>query len=173
MLARDAAESGATKLAKSAKITAFQLQRQAELKAKLESEAAQAAEMQRRKLLAQPELQPNVNDEMLAAQQRDAAQYGKGNVIAASSIDEALEKLQLESDAKTRAAGGTIDQHPERRLKAAFRAYEEEHLPILRAENPGLKYSQVKDRLWEQWQKAPENPLVQKRKAEMEAALAH
>ncbi len=46
-------------------------------------------------------------------------------------------------------------------MKAAFRAYEATNLPILRQENPSLKLSQVKDMLWRQWLKAPENPLNQ------------
>jgi hypothetical protein len=56
------------------------------------------------------------------------------------------------------AGGG--DAHPERRMKAAWLAYEEKHLPLLRMEKPGLKQSQYKDMLWRQWQKAPENPMV-------------
>jgi len=52
-----------------------------------------------------------------------------------------------------------VDKHPEKRLRAAFVAYESINLPILRKENPSLKLSQVKELLWKQWQKAPENPL--------------
>jgi len=66
-------------------------------------------------------------------------------------VTEALGQLKVES----------VDLHPEKRLKAAYLAYEEKHLPGLRKENPGLKLSQVKEILWKQWQKAPENPLNQ------------
>eukprot|EP01132_Coremiostelium_polycephalum_P004057 gene4057-5079_t len=51
------------------------------------------------------------------------------------------------------------DLHPERRMKAAFLTYEAENLPILRKENPSLKFTQVKQMLWRQWLKAPENPM--------------
>ncbi|KAN0019403.1 hypothetical protein ACTFIU_002611 [Dictyostelium citrinum] len=53
------------------------------------------------------------------------------------------------------------EQHPERRMKAAFNAYEEENLPVLRKENPTLRLTQVKQLLWKNWLKAPENPFNQ------------
>jgi len=55
---------------------------------------------------------------------------------------------------------GAGDAHPERRMKAAWLAYEERNLPLMRMEKPGLKQSQYKDMIWRQWQKAPENPMV-------------
>jgi len=36
-----------------------------------------------------------------------------------------------------------VDSNPERRRKAAFKAYEEREIPRMREENPGLKLSQV------------------------------
>jgi hypothetical protein len=56
-------------------------------------------------------------------------------------------------------SGGGGDAHPERRMKAAWLAYEEKHLPLLRMEKPGLKQSQYKDMLWRQWQKSSDNPM--------------
>jgi len=44
-------------------------------------------------------------------------------------------------------------------MKAAFRAYEERELPLLRREFPSLKRSQLKERLWKLWQKSDENPM--------------
>ena len=46
-------------------------------------------------------------------------------------------------------------------MKAAFTAYQSQQLPILRKENPSLKLSQIKEMLWKQWLKAPENPMNQ------------
>lgn len=74
------------------------------------------------------------------------------NVVEARSVEEAVEKLSLDGD---------VDRHPEKRMKAAYLAYEANNLPILKQENPGLKLSQLKELLWKQWQKAPENPLNQ------------
>ncbi|KAK7681243.1 hypothetical protein QCA50_015630 [Cerrena zonata] len=54
-----------------------------------------------------------------------------------------------------------IDRHPERRVKAAFAAYEEKRLPELRKENPGLRLQQVKNILFKEFQKSPENPMNQ------------
>mmetsp|Transcript_7083 Transcript_7083/g.24667 ORF Transcript_7083/g.24667 Transcript_7083/m.24667 type:complete len:89 (-) Transcript_7083:93-359(-) len=53
------------------------------------------------------------------------------------------------------------DAHPERRRKAAFKAYEEREIPRIRAENPGLKLSQIKEIIFKNWQKSPENPMNQ------------
>jgi hypothetical protein len=39
-----------------------------------------------------------------------------------------------------------VEKHPEKRMKAAFVAYEEAQLPKLRAEYPSLKRSQLKER---------------------------
>lgn len=77
---------------------------------------------------------------------------------SASNIDDAL--LLLES-ANTSASSMTIEKHPERRVKAAFAAYEARELPILKAENPGLRHTQLMERLHKMWQKAPENPFNQ------------
>jgi len=80
-------------------------------------------------------------------------------LVDASSIEEALEQLQAaeEEALPTRP----VDQHPERRSRTAYIAYEVEHLPDVRREYPSLKYSQHRMIMWKQWQKAPENPLNQ------------
>lgn len=53
------------------------------------------------------------------------------------------------------------DHHPERRMKAAFAAYEEANMPRLKKENPNMRLSQLKQQLKKEWMKAPENPLNQ------------
>ncbi|KAJ1927177.1 hypothetical protein IWQ60_003143 [Tieghemiomyces parasiticus] len=61
-------------------------------------------------------------------------------------------------------AGGRqveIERHPERRHKAALAAYEERELPRLKEENKGLRLNQLKQILWKNWQKSPENPFNQ------------
>lgn len=54
------------------------------------------------------------------------------------------------------------DHHPERRMKAAFSAYEEANMPRLKKENPNMRLSQLKQQLKKEWMKAPENPLNQR-----------
>lgn len=54
-----------------------------------------------------------------------------------------------------------IDKHPEKRMKAAYNAFEEINLPRLKAENPGLRLSQLKQLIWKEWLKSPQNPTNQ------------
>lgn len=68
------------------------------------------------------------------------------------TVDEALKVLSVkDSDGP--------DRHPERRAKAAYNAFEEIRLPQLKAENPSLRLSQLKQMLFDEWKKSPENPM--------------
>ncbi|KAL6452413.1 adh NAD-dependent alcohol dehydrogenase [Candida maltosa Xu316] len=80
--------------------------------------------------------------------------------LSASGLDSALEALALTSQ-----CGGVsnkdIDRHPERRVKAAYNAYEEKRLAEVRKENPGLRLNQIKNLIFKEFQKSPENPMNQ------------
>ena len=98
----------------------------------------------------------------VVSEEQQARQLMKGNDNANTSVDatglkEASEQLARVNLASTTAA----DDHPERRLKAAHLAFEEKTIPMLKADNPGLKRSQLKELCFKQWQKSPENPMVQ------------
>ena len=54
-----------------------------------------------------------------------------------------------------------VDKHPEKRMKAAYAAYEETHLPQLKVENPNMRLSQLKQMLRKNWMKSPANPINQ------------
>ena len=54
------------------------------------------------------------------------------------------------------------EKHPEKRMKAAYAAYEERQLPLLKKENPNMRLSQLKQMLKKDWMKAPENPMNQR-----------
>ena len=54
------------------------------------------------------------------------------------------------------------EKHPEKRVKAAYQAYEDINLPILKRENPNLRLSQLKQMLRKDWMKSPENPMNQR-----------
>lgn len=97
-------------------------------------------------------LEPNINH-IIRAETLQAQLEGR-NDISASNLDDALSQL-------TMTDGAGEDRHPERRMKAAFRAYEEQMMPRLKAENPTLKRSQLLELLTKQWRKAPENPFNQ------------
>jgi hypothetical protein len=55
-----------------------------------------------------------------------------------------------------------VDRHPEKRLKAAFAAFEEANMPRIKSENPTLRLSQLKQILRKEWMRSPENPLNQR-----------
>lgn len=79
--------------------------------------------------------------------------------FSASNMDDAL--MLLESTNTSSVSLSTVEKHPERRMKAAFSAFEARELPILRADNPTLKHSQLLERLHKLWKKSPENPFNQ------------
>lgn len=83
--------------------------------------------------------------------------------LSASNIDDALDIFDAIDDSETalNSKVGAIDNHPERRAKAAYNAYEERRLPVLKEENKGLRLTQLKQLLWKEWQKSPENPFNQ------------
>lgn len=55
-----------------------------------------------------------------------------------------------------------IDRHPEKRMKAAYAAFEERRMPCLKEEYPTFRLSQLRQVLKKEWQKSSENPLNQK-----------
>lgn len=74
----------------------------------------------------------------------------------ASGMDAGIEAL-----AGTRGAAPSAERHPERRMKAAFKAFEERELVTMKEEYPTLRRSQLKERIFAKWQKSPENPMNQ------------
>jgi len=83
------------------------------------------------------------------------------DVIQAKSVEEAISGLQDVGLAEQ----APVDAHPERRLRAAYLAFEEEQLPLMKVEMPGLTLKQYKDKLWKQFKKSPQNPVVAARLA--------
>lgn len=73
------------------------------------------------------------------------------DVHVAQSVEEAISVLKVKDNEE--------DRHPEKRMKAAFTAYEDREIPILKAQNPSLKLSQLKQLVFKNWQKSPENPI--------------
>lgn len=76
------------------------------------------------------------------------------SIVEAHTIEEAIARMNI-------ADNLPVDKHPERRLKAAFKAFEEAELPRLKEEKPGLTHTQYKDMIWKLWKKSPDNPLNQ------------
>ena len=67
-------------------------------------------------------------------------------------MSEAIKVLSIAQDEK-------VDKHPEKRMKAAYTEFEERRLEELKAENKSLKLSQLKQMIFKEWQKHPDNPL--------------
>ncbi|KAJ1964028.1 hypothetical protein H4R35_007182 [Dimargaris xerosporica] len=123
------------------------------------------------------------SDKVAQRRTEKVEQYQKDTVqpvasYSASNIDDALDLMTVVNSpsathqadhlrdpadkSKPASMGGTeLDRHPERRHKAAYAAYEERELPILKQEYKGLRLTQLKQMLWKNWQKSPENPFNQ------------
>merc|ERR1719503_17006 len=86
------------------------------------------------KTVAQPKLEANSNREV--------------DVVEASGVDAALAALDVGAEGKEK--------------KMTFKEFEELQLPGVKEENPGLKMSQLKEKVFKLWERAPENPKNQK-----------
>ena len=137
---KGASAGGATK------ITRAQIA-EAEEKRRRESEAsATASALPKRVSIDEPSLELNPN--------REAEQRRMAGELEARTVDEAIAVLSVGKEAPQ-------ERHPERRVKAAYAAYEERELPRLKEENPNLRLSQLKQLLRKEWLKSPENPMNQ------------
>ena len=67
---------------------------------------------------------------------------------AMSGIDGALDHLQI-----NKQGGGEIKSQ-----KALYLAYEERTMPLVKADYPGLRLTQYKEKIFAMWKKSPENP---------------
>ncbi|XP_010604825.1 coiled-coil domain-containing protein 124 [Fukomys damarensis] len=77
-----------------------------------------------------------------------------------------LEQLERKKETQRAPACCSVaeeaDRHPERRMRAAFTAFEEAQLPRLKQENPNMRLSQLKQLLKKEWLRSPENPMNQR-----------
>ncbi|KAE8632391.1 hypothetical protein XENTR_v10001536 [Xenopus tropicalis] len=72
--------------------------------------------------------------------------------VEARTVEDAIAALSMSKE---------LDRHPERRMKAAFTAFEEINMPRIKQENPNMRLSQLKQLLKKEWMKSPENPMNQ------------
>ncbi|KAJ1662890.1 hypothetical protein IW140_005383 [Coemansia sp. RSA 1813] len=86
--------------------------------------------------------------------------------FAASNIDDALNLMDSIDDPSSSQGSvskdgvdALVDRHPERRAKAAYNLFLERETPRMREENPTLRLSKIRDILWKEWKKSPENPM--------------
>uniref|UniRef100_UPI0035901C50 coiled-coil domain-containing protein 124 n=1 Tax=Myxine glutinosa TaxID=7769 RepID=UPI0035901C50 len=71
--------------------------------------------------------------------------------VVARSVDDAIAALRVEEP--------DVDRHPERRVKAAYVEFEAARLAELRADNPTLRLSQLRQQLRREWRLSPDNPM--------------
>lgn len=82
-------------------------------------------------------------------------------VAESLAVDGGVEARNVEEAISVLSVNEKEDLHPERRMKAAFVAFEEQRLPVLKAENPNMRLSQIKQLLKKEWLRSPSNPLNQ------------
>ncbi|KJP89510.1 hypothetical protein AK88_00721 [Plasmodium fragile] len=87
------------------------------------------------------ELEDNINH-IMRDEINDYDEY-----INASGIDNVISALDNVSFEKTK------------KVKVAYKKFEEENLPLIKEQYKGLKLSQFKQILWKQFKKSPENPM--------------
>ncbi|WIA13256.1 hypothetical protein OEZ85_006844 [Tetradesmus obliquus] len=116
-----------------------------------ESEAAaKEAEQKERAMAAKREVSSQSYSRMLEVENTNRLE----DAVDARSMEQAIDALSSLGVVETPPA----DKHPEKRMRAAWKAFEEHNLPLLRMEKPNLKQAQYKDMLWKMWQKSPDNP---------------
>ena len=145
------------KAAASPKVTRVQLNVQREADAK-----DRTIQMQKKKLVDSRTVTAEEYDSIVS---RPNLNHAEG-VVEARGVDQAIAGL---SDVGIGEAVA-VDPHPEKRLRAAYLAYEERELPRLKEDKPGLTLKQYKDSLWKAFKKSPENPVYAARLAKAKQA---
>lgn len=75
-------------------------------------------------------------------------------IVTASNVEDAIAALSVKEE--------VVDKHPEKRMKAAYEAFEKERLPQLKVEKSNMRLSQLKQIMKKEWMKHPDNPLNQR-----------
>eukprot|EP00919_Chromeraceae_sp_WS-2016_P076252 GHVR01180229.1.p1 GENE.GHVR01180229.1~~GHVR01180229.1.p1 ORF type:complete len:235 (+),score=78.44 GHVR01180229.1:100-804(+) len=151
-----AAAAASSKKIQPSKMTQKEIQQQFILK-KLEEETKQKEDNTNNndiQIIYDLPLQENINQ--MQREEKDMLSSKGVEYIGATGLDEAVSALNINN--KTEA----VDIHPEKRMKAAWLAYEEVYLPLLKIQHPTLKRSQILQILHKQWKTSSENPLYNK-----------
>lgn len=132
------------------------------------------------KKLTRAEIEYNIEKQRIEAQkerERERLLKERTTVVEEDKIEENVNRLQVDGlEARTveeaisiltvkDSDSGALDKHPEKRMKAAYTAFEETNLPRLKQEHPTFRLSQIKQILKKEWLKSPENPMNQPHKS--------
>ncbi|KAL3682426.1 hypothetical protein R1sor_000448 [Riccia sorocarpa] len=126
------------------KVTAAELAKYKEQEAKELQATAEAAKKRGARTVEEEEY-----EKLIATENRNR----DDTLVDARDVESALAQIVVTETAP--------DRHPERRLKASYKAFEEAELQRLREEKPGMTLTQYKDLIWKMWKKSPDNPLNQ------------
>ena len=141
-------------------------------KADAEAQKAEkaAAKAERDRLLAeeeadQPSKPKGAGKKMAEKKTRGTLDLGqldgdsKEKALNATGIDNALDALSLTNDQNAQA----VDRHPERRFKAAYKAFEERRLEEMESDGSGagLRKNQRIERIRKEFERSEENPFNQ------------
>ncbi|XP_039143561.1 coiled-coil domain-containing protein 124 [Dioscorea cayenensis subsp. rotundata] len=125
-----------------------------------EVELARQREVERQRILQNAEVEKKKQSRMA-----DEEEYERMVLVTNSNRDDSIIEAHSLDDAIASMAVTEPplppDRHPERRLKASFKAFEEAELAKLKEEKPGLTLTQYRDMIWKLWKKSPDNPLNQ------------
>lgn len=128
-----------------AKVTQYQLQQQKEFEEKQRQEETKEMQLARKR-----EVSSDAYERMVSMENTNRDE----DSVSAVTVEQALSALAVSEAAPQ-------DKHPEKRMRAAWLAFEARELPRLMEEKPNLKKAQYRDLLWKIWQKSPENPMNQ------------
>ena len=126
------------------KKTKAQIARMQALEQMARDEEIERKRLEKLKIGSQPELVENLN-------RAETERIENEGIHLATNINEAINVL----------GGDSVDKHPEKRVKSAYKIFEESRYPDLKAENPSLKMSQLRQIIKKEWKKSPDNPLNQ------------
>ncbi|KAH8317155.1 hypothetical protein KR074_008795 [Drosophila pseudoananassae] len=151
------------------------LRRKAESKALLDQEMSSIntqrkqplAKINRQQILEEIEKKQRVIDAINEANKPAATRV----VVQSPVVEENLNRSLADTDVATNIDQALAvlsinegeDQHPEKRMRAAYKTFESNNLPRIKAENPSLRMSQWKQLLMKEWNKSPDNPFNQVR----------
>jgi len=132
---------GQKKASANKKLTKFEIEQNKAMDAKARLKA---------KFAAKKEAESYVDVDQIENTNRERAALNADETNSGGTIDKAVKELTgLDIAKKTQPVS----------MKAAYKAFEERELPVLKEDRPGLKKSQYDELLSKMWKKDPTNPV--------------
>lgn len=142
-----------------------QLQKKAEIRDLLEKESAKLTTPSK-----QPAAKVTKMQILQETERRNAAATKKKEPLTHINkpIEENINRIQVDGE-EARSVTEAIsllstkdeEQFSKKKVKAIFAAFEAAHFPRIKAENPNLRLSQLKEVLQKEWMRSKENPFNQ------------